>query len=257
MEICNLVRVHENESTSTLDMARDQAILLKPNEIRIYTTAHQTKGRGTHSRQWLCPPNVNIYPTYSFLVPESSFNQLHFFPLITGYAVSMMLKGYKLDCTIKWPNDVLIHFKKMTGILCESYPLEKNRLINLGIGLNVNMNQALCNTIEQPVTSMSIAAEKEFSVEEVQERLTFHLTEALHLFMSSGFNLFYEKISETIERFEGKDIKFDTQGNGLFKGKILGIDRNGQLSLQGHYCEATNKEKQIKSFLSGKILREI
>jgi BirA family biotin operon repressor/biotin-[acetyl-CoA-carboxylase] ligase len=242
-----LTRIHHAETPSTLDLAREGADHLSSDEVRVYTTDSQTQGRGTHARKWAGPKNLGIYPTYSFLAPVNCFEQLHFFPLIAGYAVSLMLQDYGLLATIKWPNDVLLGLKKTTGILCESYSARNHRVINIGIGVNVNMPPAWCNSIEQPVTSMAIEAGKNFVLEAVQVSLTTHILTCLEVFSASGFHSFFQKISDRLERFEGKDILFDTQNNELFLGKIVGINTNGHLCLNG---------EENRSFFSGRILRE-
>lgn len=248
------VRMHEVQTTSTMDLARAFANQLKPNEVRIYTADHQTQARGTHARKWLYPGGINICPTYSFLIEEALFNQLHFLPLITGYAVSLMLNDYRLEATIKWPNDVLVHAKKISGILCESFPLTHHRMVNIGIGMNVNMDQSLCEVIDQPATSMQIESGLSLGLEEVLARLTQHLLNILQLFLTEGFQVFHHNISARLEKFSGKDIIFDTQVNGLFKGKVLGVNNQGHLMLEGSYAENFSTEVERLSFLSGRIL---
>ena len=56
------VRMHEAQTTSTMDLARAFANRLKPNEVRIYTADHQTQARGTHARKWYYPPELISVP---------------------------------------------------------------------------------------------------------------------------------------------------------------------------------------------------
>ena len=197
---------------------------------------------------------INICPTYSFLIEEALFNQLHFLPLITGYAVSLMLNDYRLESTIKWPNDILVHAKKISGILCESFPLTHYRMINIGIGMNVNMDQSLCDVIDQPATSMRIESSLSLDLEEVLSRLTKHLLNTLQVFIAEGFQVFHHNISSRIEKFSGNDIIFDTQMNGLFKGKVLGVNNQGHLMLEGCFDENFSTKVERLSFLSGRFL---
>lgn len=249
------VRMHEVQTTSTLDLARAFANQLKPNEVRIYTADHQTQARGTHARKWYYPPGVNICPTYSFLIEASLFNQLHFLPLITGYVVHLMLNAYQLPSTIKWPNDVMVHAKKISGILCESFPLAGYRMVNLGIGMNVNMEQSLCDAITPPATSILIESGKLLNREDVLSQLTHYLLTALQVFIAEGFSEFHPKISAVMEKFAGKEIIFDTQVNGLFKGNVLGINHQGHLTLEGYYDGKPSCKREEMNFMSGRILR--
>jgi len=45
---------------------------------------------------------------------------------------------YNVDCTIKWPNDVLFNGKKLCGILPETVVINEKRHILVGVGVNVN-----------------------------------------------------------------------------------------------------------------------
>ena len=63
--------------------------------------------------------------------------------LAAGLAVCETLETLvpRADCRVKWPNDVFLNDRKVCGILCESVPGWRDRLV-LGIGLNVNNSLA-------------------------------------------------------------------------------------------------------------------
>jgi BirA family biotin operon repressor/biotin-[acetyl-CoA-carboxylase] ligase len=61
-----------------------------------------------------------------------------------------------LPTRLKWPNDILIHHKKVAGLLMESV-VQKGRIryLVLGIGVNVNlMADALPKTLRDSVSSL-------------------------------------------------------------------------------------------------------
>ena len=49
----------------------------------------------------------------------------------------------KLDCLIKWPNDLIINNKKVAGILTEmNAEMDRVKFVIIGMGINVNMPDA-------------------------------------------------------------------------------------------------------------------
>ncbi|RAP76355.1 biotin--[acetyl-CoA-carboxylase] ligase [Paenibacillus montanisoli] len=103
----------------------------------------QTSGRGRLGRKWVSPSGKGIY--MSFILRPSM--PLHFAPqltLLTAVALCRALRtaAEPLDIGIKWPNDLLIGGKKISGILLESTAEEERlRYVIAGIGISVNLTQ--------------------------------------------------------------------------------------------------------------------
>ena len=128
--------------TSTQDLARDWA-LADPDlpAGALVIAEEQTAGRGRQRRKWHTPPgqalalSMILRPT---LVPE----QLPRVTMLGGVAVAATLSPLLGDAlALKWPNDVLIHGRKVCGILSEAI-WEGDRLgpVVIGIGLNVRVD---------------------------------------------------------------------------------------------------------------------
>lgn len=93
--------------------------------------ASQTGGRGRHGRVWHSPIG-NLY--VSFVVRGILPSLLSQFALLWGVILQNCIAGFTdrlVQC--KWPNDILIEGKKVSGILIERY---KNVLV-VGVGINV------------------------------------------------------------------------------------------------------------------------
>ncbi|SFS80799.1 biotin--[acetyl-CoA-carboxylase] ligase [Paenibacillus sp. BC26] len=101
----------------------------------------QTSGRGRLGRKWVSPSGKGIY--MSFILRPGM--PLHFAPqltLLTAVALCRALRAIAapLDIGIKWPNDLLIGGKKISGILLESTAEEERlRYVIAGIGISVNL----------------------------------------------------------------------------------------------------------------------
>ena len=90
----------------------------------------QTSGRGRRGRAWSSPEGENLYMSITLAPPEERY------PIIAGIAVREALASLLnvVEVAIKWPNDVIITGKKVSGILCET----RGDITVVGIGVNVN-----------------------------------------------------------------------------------------------------------------------
>ena len=116
----------------------------------------QTAGRGRQGRSWVSEPG-NLLASV-LLRPEMS--QLAFIPIIGGIAIARAVrKTTGLDPRIKWPNDLMVHGRKVAGILAESAIAGDSVCYAvLGIGVNVNLDPAQSEGLAVLATSLNAAA---------------------------------------------------------------------------------------------------
>jgi BirA family biotin operon repressor/biotin-[acetyl-CoA-carboxylase] ligase len=119
----------------------------------VLVAEHQTSGRGRLDRTWETPARAAL--TFSVLLrPRSPAVDWPWFPLLTGYAVSLALRRTGAVVGLKWPNDVLLGDHKLAGILTERVEAPSGPALVVGIGVNVGMTRE-----ELPVeTATSLAA---------------------------------------------------------------------------------------------------
>ena len=125
---------------STNQYLLDQAAREAP-EGMLAVAEEQTAGRGRNRRLWHSPPGKNLY--FSLLlrpaVPPVRLPQL---AMLTALALrqAVLRQAPDLPLKLKWPNDLWLEERKLSGILCECSPeaQEGKRGIVLGVGLNVN-----------------------------------------------------------------------------------------------------------------------
>jgi BirA family biotin operon repressor/biotin-[acetyl-CoA-carboxylase] ligase len=131
------IRVFE-QTTSTNDvvekLARDNV-----REGAVVFAESQSKGRGRLGRKWISPPRRGL--SFSILLrPDmrpAAATQLTIAAATALFRAIQAQTG--LTPEIKWPNDILIHGKKVAGILTElSAELDQVKYVILGIGVNVN-----------------------------------------------------------------------------------------------------------------------
>ena len=122
----------------------------------------QTNGRGQQNNIWYSPAGKNIYCSI-ILKPKKSDKELPLLTEITAKAIAAALHSmYPLDYSIKYPNDILIHGKKICGILTEMEYSKNNLHIVLGFGINCNMVQ---NDFPEPLKHISTSLKIEMDCE--------------------------------------------------------------------------------------------
>lgn len=139
----------------------------------------QTAGRGQYGRTWQAPPDSSVLLSLLLFAPP----QLRRPVLLTSWAAvavcETILAAVNLQAKIKWPNDVLIHGKKVCGILIEQrttghadFPLATV----VGIGLNVSQTAGMFADAGLPdAVSLSIAAGRALAFNDIAEQLIHQL----------------------------------------------------------------------------------
>ena len=140
MQILNLEnpfggsRIYYRELTdSTMNDARS-LISDNPPTGTVVLADEQTAGRGrVEGRKWIAARGQSLLFTALIRESDIGFNKT-LFPLYAGYCVLTALdKHFGIEGKVKWPNDVLVGGRKISGILCEN----SDSYILCGIGLNL------------------------------------------------------------------------------------------------------------------------
>ena len=135
---------------------------------------HQTAGRGREDRHWQATEGCSL--TFSALLRpiEKEKEFLSRFTALGALALTDLLSSaYALEAEIKWPNDVLIREKKVSGILTEiTWCGSSIESIILGIGINLK-DRAFTNAgkLRFPATSLEAEGINIESMQTLLEKL--------------------------------------------------------------------------------------
>ena len=120
---------------STMKAAREAARQGAP-EGSLVLAEEQTAGLGRLARHWHTPAGGNIALS---LVLRPARERLPYLVMLSALAVADAIRqATGLESEIKWPNDVLIDGRKVSGILIEN-ELGDAPFSVIGIGVNVNL----------------------------------------------------------------------------------------------------------------------
>ena len=180
-------------------------------------TDNQTNGRGRRNNKWLSSPGNNL--TFSLILKKPNDYDLGLFSILSGVSIVKGIQKFtNINCTLKWPNDIILNNKKIGGILIET---KSNSLyFIIGIGLNVNQ-QEIPPEIETIASSLRIEKNNPIQREPL---LAFILNEFENLYD-------YEPI-KWIEEWKkycnhiNKQVSFN-HNNEIINGLFIDINNDG------------------------------
>jgi BirA family biotin operon repressor/biotin-[acetyl-CoA-carboxylase] ligase len=194
----------------------------------VVLTGRQTAGRGRGSNSWWSGGGSI---TVTFVFPVEEHLAPHQVPLLAGLAVRDAAAKLTGDAAVslKWPNDVLHHGKKLAGLLCER--VSKADLI--GVGVNVNNDPKTAPAVLRgQITSLAAIAGRPIDVNEALTTLAANLHRAMS---RRGDRLFVETLNRYDEHHAliGRKVNVVEAGSGrVVSGRCSGIDSMGRLVLR-------------------------
>ena len=210
---------------STMDIAM-QLGLDGSAEGTVVIAETQTKGRGRLGRSWSSPKYKGIYLSL-VLRPKILPNASSILTLLAAVSLCEAIQEITtLEARIKWPNDILIHNKKLGGILTElNAEMDSVRFIVIGIGINVNNEH---KTIPEGATSL-----KEQKKENINR---IALVQEILRKIEANYSLFQKRTGKEsiIDKWRnynitlGRKVKVACQSIHL-EGQALDIDIDGGL----------------------------
>ena len=197
----------------------------------VLSAVHQTGGKGRRGRKWQSIDG-NLYFTYS---EKIDFCELSRFVCLIGLSLAKTVQKLQpaSDIKIKWPNDVFLSGKKLSGILIENI---KDDLWAIGIGVNI---KGAPDITDMPYQATAL---NDSGIE--IDRIDF-LKAYLQQYQED-FDLYRQKGFESIKQQWlllalnlGQEITIKND-EVLKKGVFLTLDDNGYLILK-----TENKEERI------------
>ncbi|MEO0049227.1 MAG: hypothetical protein RL556_559 [Actinomycetota bacterium] len=230
MALFDLTRLHlpygarfewleSSASTNSELISKAQAEPAAWQHFSVLATDFQTAGRGRAGRTWQAPQGTSLAISVLLrpnLQAAANLNHLGWLPLLAGLAMSEAVNlalgeqvlGEAGKAKVKWPNDVLVNEKKITGVLSELLPDFSG--VVLGAGLNVSLT-----TEQLPVpTATSLLIEK--------AELNFDSPQLFDQLLSS----YLERLNFWYQRFANSN--FDANKSGLRQAAIAACVSLGQ-----------------------------
>ena len=132
---CTVLAGYKLISLEKIPSTQDYALELisggRASDKTAIVAAAQSAGRGRLRRTWVSH-HGNLYVRFIFASPERDARLSY----SVAVAVAETIASFGVRPTIKWPNDILVDNKKISGTLIEY----SGDFVVVGIGININSN---------------------------------------------------------------------------------------------------------------------
>lgn len=163
--------------------------LAELNDFDVVSADIQTTGHGQFERKWFSSSDNggNIY--ISIVLKPVNIEHLNELTRYTSQIVSEALAEYGLKPDFKFPNDVLISGKKISGILAESvFVGSEFKGVVVGVGINLNLNEEELSNIDIKATSIFNETNKNVDKEEFLNRFMNIFENSYDNFVQNGLS---------------------------------------------------------------------
>ena len=216
------------ESTNTALMA---AALAGVADGTVFCSEYQHAGKGRRGRPWHSVPGGSL--TFSTLWRfDNGLQSLAGLSLAVGLAIARAVNRHSSHpARLKWPNDVLVDYRKLAGILVEVQgDMNGAAFAVVGIGLNVRLNAAQRDAVDQAVVDLA-----EMGVKVGRNQLLADCLRELHavltLFRRHGFTALRTDWL-ALDAYAGKPVVLSVPGAHPVHGLASGVDETGAFLLR-------------------------
>ncbi len=198
----------------------------------VLRAGEQSGGRGRQNKTYFSPRG-GVYFSAAFPLAGDE-THVSVLTLLAGLAVcraleSMCPAGYK----IKWPNDIYLHGKKLSGILTELVSVGPRLTAVVGIGINAGIGK---EEIPKELSGVMTSLPAEGLKSPDPAALTRNIVHLLDHYvydcraLSADFSPFAELINER-SYLTGRTVTVET-GSETVSGRVLSVSPEGKLVLE-------------------------
>lgn len=234
---------------NAIDSTNSYLINLGKNEVledaTIVVSNLQNKGRGQQGAVWQSVSQQSL--TFSMFKTFNGFpiNAISTITFAVSVGVSNALKKLLIpSIEIKWPNDIMSHSKKLTGILIENQ-VKHGEIVSSVIGIGVNVNEMKFNNLPQ-ATSMRLETGVIYNLDEVLHEVSEAVLKELEFIESKSISEIKSLYEANLFRKEMISV-FETPEGNRFNGVIKGVTDSGELMVENEdELVTTYQLKEIK-----------
>lgn len=193
----------------------------------VVLTRKQTQGRGQIGNRWESEPEKNISMTVVFRPEELAAGEQFAISMVIALGACDFISRYVEGCSVKWPNDIYVGDKKISGILIEHAIMGAYVGGSLcGIGVNINQERFLSDA-PNPVSLFQLTG-VELPLEKALEELLACIGKRYE--QVYDYAALERDFLQVMYRRSGE---FDWEDeNGSFRASIAGVNEYGQLILK-------------------------
>ena len=228
--------VYYDETDSTNNEAKRAAERDNAADGTLYITESQTGGRGRRGRNWVSPAGSGIWMSL-LLRPDISPVNASMLTIVAAMAVQEAIHkvltedGHDAECRIKWPNDIVLNNRKISGTLTEmSAEMDSIHYVVIGIGINVNTTD-FDESIKDMATSIYLGTGKKVKRSNIIAAFSHSFKKYYEAFLKTqDLTYIVDRYNELLIN-KGRTVKA-IYANKELVGEALGINKDGELIIK-------------------------
>lgn len=188
----------------------------------------QTRGHGRQGRIWHSPPGGLWWSL--LLKPPLSPEKAKSLSAATSLGILQGIsKATQAPMRLKWPNDILLEGKKLSGVIVETSI--RGQLLEWAVlGAGINVNNTIPHELEKTATSLSRWAGHEIDLSMLLNTVLDEVFSIYDLFLKGGFpgikSLYMDKLLGL-----GEPVSLLYEGE-TYRGNAVDIDLEGRLLIE-------------------------
>jgi len=225
--------VHILDSVDSTNNALMVAAASGAPDGTVFCAEHQQAGKGRRGRQWHAVLGGSL--TFSVLCRfDQGLQALAGLSLAVGMAIARAVNRHsRHPARLKWPNDVLVDYRKLAGILVEVQgDMDGDAFAVVGIGLNVRLSETQRDAVDQAVVDLA-----EMGVTVGRNQLLADCLVELHQVLSRfrryGFSALRDEWME-LDAYADKAVALLVPDARVVSGVSAGVDETGAFLLRDH-----------------------
>ena len=191
------------------------------------TTDFQISGKCQNKDKWDSNPKENLLISIFLNLDLNIENSFMLNQLASLAVLDTLRKFLEQKIEIKWPNDVFVNNKKISGILINN--TVKGGIIKSSvIGIGINVNQTNFNE-KYVATSMKLLNKKDFKLNEIEKMLMKNIKKQSMILLEKKISLLSIRYNNHLYG-KNLDSLFIINKKRIY-AKIIEVDQNGKIKL--------------------------
>lgn len=201
----------------------------------------QKYGRGQRDKTWQSDAFENLTFSLTADINLWKINSLIDLNRLIALSLYELFKTFDLSPKIKWPNDIMVEDKKISGILIENFFRGHSAKTIIGIGININQR-----SFQVPrATSMANELEQQFTPKEVLLQFIDILNTVFTKYNGLSSTEIHSDFDNNLWK-RNTPNEFITKGNEKVFGTLLRTTDEGSLSIDINGVTKTYRNGEIQ-----------
>ena len=199
---------------------------------------HQSGGRGRGGRAWSTPPGEALLFSVLFRPRLPPDGLTPFSILIADALATTLAEKFSIAPTIKWPNDVLVDGRKISGVLIQM----RSGMAVAGIGLNVLSRR---DALPEGATSLRAEAGRDIELDDLLHTLLDAIDDRYRALLFGETREAMNRVQERLY-LNGEEVTLQ-DGDRVLRGRVRGVRDDGALLL--------DVGGETRAIVSGELVR--